>query len=58
MLLWEIAEENIPFKNETDILTIVNNVIEQKIRPSFSLGVPIEWSKLVYQGKEIKKIFF
>nr|CAG8573675.1 4112_t:CDS:2 [Entrophospora candida] len=48
MLLWEIAEEKIPFQNETDILKIVNNVID-KIRPSFSLGVPIEWSKLVYQ---------
>ncbi|CAJ0766214.1 24509_t:CDS:2 [Entrophospora sp. SA101] len=48
MLLWEIAEEKIPFQNEMDILKIVNNVID-KIRPSFSLGVPIEWSKLVYQ---------
>ncbi|CAJ0827907.1 7102_t:CDS:2 [Entrophospora sp. SA101] len=49
MLLWEIAEEKTPFQNETDILKIVNNIIE-KIRPSFSHGVPIEWTKLVYQA--------
>ena len=50
MLLWEIAEEKLPFHNEKDILVIRNVVVQEKIRPSFSNGVPNEWVKISYQG--------
>ncbi|RIA96769.1 kinase-like domain-containing protein [Glomus cerebriforme] len=51
MLLWEIAEEKLPFNNEKDILEIRNLVVQQKIRPSFSNNnVPAEWVKISYQA--------
>ncbi|CAG8502454.1 3212_t:CDS:2 [Scutellospora calospora] len=52
MLLWEIAEEKIPFENEKDILKIRNLILEQKVRPSFSIGVPSEYSKTSYQSMQ------
>ena len=50
MLLWEIAEEKLPFHNERDILVIRNLVVQEKIRPSFNSNVPPEWIKISYQG--------
>ncbi|RIA96766.1 kinase-like domain-containing protein [Glomus cerebriforme] len=50
MLLWEIAEEKLPFHNEKDILEIRNLVVQQKIRPSFSINVPAEWVEISYQA--------
>ncbi|RIB18583.1 kinase-like domain-containing protein [Gigaspora rosea] len=52
MLLWEIAEEKIPFENERDILEIRNLILIKKVRPSFSIGVPIEYSKISYQSMQ------
>jgi serine/threonine protein kinase len=50
MVLWEIAEGKLPFQKENDIVQIRNLVVDQKYRPSFSLGVPGEWIKIAYQG--------
>ena len=50
MVLWEIAEGKLPFQRENDIVQIRNLVVNQKYRPSFSLGVPNEWVKIAYQG--------
>jgi hypothetical protein len=50
MLLWEIAEEKLPFYNERDILVIRNLVVQEKIRPSFNNNAPPEWIKISYQG--------
>ncbi|CAG8471266.1 10392_t:CDS:2 [Cetraspora pellucida] len=52
MLLWEIAEEKIPFENERDILEIRNLILIQKVRPSFTIGVPTEYSKISYQSMQ------
>ena len=57
MLLWEIAEENLPFHNEKDILEIRNLIVQKNIRPSFSSSVPNEWIRISYQGIE-KLILF
>jgi serine/threonine protein kinase len=51
MVLWEIAEERLPFQSENDIVQIRDLVVNQKHRPSFSLGVPSEWIKIANQGK-------
>ncbi len=50
MLLWEIAEEKLPFHNERDILKIRNLVVKEKVRPTFSSTVPSEWVKISHQG--------
>lgn len=50
MVLWEIAEGKLPFQKENDIVQIRNLIVDQKFRPSFSLGVPNEWVKIAYQG--------
>ncbi|CAG8666644.1 14004_t:CDS:2 [Cetraspora pellucida] len=48
MLLWEIAELRIPYKDETDILVIRDLVAKNHYRESFSHGgVPKEWKDLV-----------
>jgi hypothetical protein len=49
MLLWEIAEENLPFHHEKDILEI-RNLIVQKNRPTFSSNVPHEWVDISSRG--------
>ncbi|CAI2164338.1 13209_t:CDS:2 [Funneliformis geosporum] len=50
MLLWEIAEEKIPFSNERDILKIRNLIVKENVRPSFSNTIPPEWVKITYQA--------
>ncbi|CAB5351618.1 unnamed protein product [Rhizophagus irregularis] len=52
MVLWEIAEGKLPFQRENDIVQIRNLVVNQKYRPSFSLGVPNEWVKIAYQAMQ------
>ncbi|CAG8593011.1 2074_t:CDS:2, partial [Acaulospora morrowiae] len=52
MLLWEIAEGQIPFAEEMDLLVIRDFVVKQKKRPVFSNNVPPEWSKISYQAMQ------
>ncbi|CAG8716822.1 17216_t:CDS:2, partial [Acaulospora morrowiae] len=52
MLLWEIAEEKLPFQEYNDIIQIYNLVVKQRIRPTFSLGVPLEWSRIAHQAMQ------
>lgn len=52
MLLWEIAEEKLPFHNEKDILEIRNLVVQKMVRPVFNNSVPHEWVKISHKGIE------
>ena len=59
MLLWEIAEEKIPYENCKDIVTITN-IVRNKHRESFSENseIPEDFRKLAEQGTFKKSIFF
>ncbi|CAB5376326.1 unnamed protein product [Rhizophagus irregularis] len=50
MLLWEIAEEKLPFHNEKDILEIRNLVVQKMVRPVFNNSVPHEWVKISHKA--------
>ena len=52
ILLWEIAEEKIPYEGYSDILTITDLVRNQKYRESFSENseMPEEFKKLALDG--------
>ncbi|KAG9293231.1 hypothetical protein G9A89_010602 [Geosiphon pyriformis] len=45
ILLWEIAEEQIPYNEKTDIVEIRETVLNSKSLP-FSLNVPLDWQKI------------
>ncbi|CAG8613580.1 2241_t:CDS:2, partial [Scutellospora calospora] len=48
MLLWEIAEQKIPYADEIDISKIIIKVTKEQYREKFSQGgVPQEWKDLV-----------
>ena len=52
ILLWEIAEERIPYEQHNDILTITDLVRNQKYRESFSKDrqLPEKFKKLALDG--------
>ncbi|CAG8781509.1 4174_t:CDS:2, partial [Acaulospora morrowiae] len=49
MLLWEIAEEKLPFFN-VENTEIKNKILENPISLSFERGVPEKWKKLVFKA--------
>jgi len=52
ILLWEIAEQKIPYENLSDILQITDLVAKQKYREPFSLGsgLPKKYQEIAIEG--------
>jgi hypothetical protein len=52
ILLWEIAEEKIPYEKYSDILKITDLVVKQKYREPFSLGsdLPKKYQEIAKEG--------
>ena len=60
ILLWEIAEQKIPYENYNDILQITDLVVKQKYREPFSLGcgLPKKYQDISREGFYIIQNFY
>ncbi|CAG8442384.1 15467_t:CDS:2 [Dentiscutata heterogama] len=46
MLLWEIAEEKMPYEKEDNIKKLADIIVKKKVREGFVTEVPPEWKKI------------
>ncbi|CAG8762262.1 17139_t:CDS:2 [Dentiscutata erythropus] len=57
MLLWEIAEQKVPFiDTNLTILAISQRILDDTMSLEFSSNVPNKWKKLVYEATSYKPI--